>query len=134
MTDRSLPGMRIVRVVGEPVLDFVEERITGILLPVNVFTSASVGFVAPGVAQRHHKQHRPQDGVEIIFVYAGRFRVVGEDGVSSVYDADEDGPVYVEVESEAPASLENTGSTNVKFFSVFAPPFAVGEHEYLEPQ
>lgn len=112
-------------------LEFAEERISGVLLPASNLSSASVGFIAPGVAQTPHFHERPSDGVEIVFVYVGAFRII-ENGVASrVYDTATEGPVYVEIPSGTQASLENIGTGEVRFFSVFAPPFAPGEIHYV---
>lgn len=127
----SLEGIDIVQVHRVPTREFTEERITGLLLPETKFTSGSVGFVPPQGAQTPHYQNRPEKGDEIIFVYAGKFRVVSGDWCSDVFDTAESGPVYLLVKSGTPASLKNTGDDIVRFFSVFSPPFQIGETQFV---
>jgi hypothetical protein len=110
---------------------FPEERISGLILPSTDFSSASVGDVAPKVAQAPHFHRRPQNGDEIIFVYKGYFELVTESGIKR-FNVDRDGPVFIQVPSGLQASIKNVGSSSVRFFSVFAPPFKVGEINYIK--
>lgn len=124
-------GLTIIRVHAVATREFAEEKITGILLPETTFSSASIGFVPPFGEQSPHYQNRPEGGDEIIFVYEGRFSVVSGNQRTDVIDTKQDGPIYILVRSGTPASLENRGSETVRFFSVFAPPFAIGETHFL---
>lgn len=111
---------------------FEEERIAGALLGQGKHASYTAGIVSPGEAQRHHVQSRPDDGSEIILVYRGAFRLrTGEDSRQQ-YDVATEGPILVICESGTPCSVENVGSEEVRFVSVFAPPFQAGEIRYLE--
>lgn len=110
---------------------FAEEHIKGLLLPTSGFTSASVGDVAAKEEQTPHRHHRPKDGDELIFVYEGLFELVTETAKTR-FDVDRDGPVFISVPSGMQASINNLGTKRVRFFSVFAPPFQVGEINYLK--
>lgn len=128
----DIDGLQIVCVHAVPAREFPEERITGLLLPETQFTSASIGFVPPYGVQTPHYQRRPGNGDEIIFVYEGVFRLQSGNRRTETYDTSENGPVYILVRSGTPASLENCGPDMVRFFSVFSPPFAIGETQFLE--
>lgn len=124
--------MQVVRVNSEPFLDFSDEGITGALLGSDAHASYTLGIVPKGGRQRLHYQSRPDNGTEIIFVYEGRFNVLGvTDDLAGPFDCDVDGPVLVVCPSGQPCSLESNGS-EVRFFSVFAPPFQMGEITYIE--
>lgn len=122
----------VIRVEAEPRMEFPEERIAGALLSVTPRASATVAYVAPGVAQTLHVHSRPDNGDELIFIYRGRFQMRGDDWPDTIYDTDADGPVYLQIPSGAVASISNIGDNEVRFFTVFTPPFAQGELEYLE--
>jgi hypothetical protein len=128
----GIDGIQIVIVHSAPTVEFVEERITGVLLPETRFASASVNFVPVNGAQTPHYQNRPQNGDEIVFVYSGKFCIVSADWRSEVFDTNQVGPVYFLVRSGTPASVENCGTEIVRFYSVFAPPFAEGEVNFLQ--
>ncbi|MDD5336879.1 MAG: hypothetical protein PHS02_00155 [Candidatus ainarchaeum sp.] len=110
-------------------VQFPEERISGLILPSTDFTSASVGEVAPGIAQASHSHKRPQNGDEIIFVYQGYFEFVTENGTQK-FNADRIGPVFIQVPAGVQGSIKNIGNRPVRFFSVFSPPFKMGEINY----
>ena len=129
----AMQGIQVVVIHDLPRQKFVGERIEGALLPETRFASASVNYVPADGAQTPHFQNRPQNGDEIVFVYAGRFRIVSGTTKSQVFDTDEVGPVYFLVASGTPATVENCGPKPVRFYSVFAPPFKVGEVQFLEP-
>jgi hypothetical protein len=132
LVDASIDGIQIVSVHAVPTREFSEEKITGALLPETKFASASINFVPVNGAQTPHYQDRPLKGDEIVFVYAGTFRIVSGDRRSRVFNADQQGPVYFLVRSGTPATVENCGHDIVKFFSVFAPPFQEGEVHFLD--
>src|SRR6266851_8315257 len=123
----SIDGIQIVAVHALPTQEFAEERITGALLPQTRFASASINFVPVNGAQTPHYQDRPQGGDEIVFVYYGKFRIVSGEWRSEVFDTKQIGPIYFLVRSGTPATVENCGTDIVRFYSVFAPPFAEGE-------
>lgn len=130
-------GITVIPLNDAEVLEFAEENISGILLSNNQFGSSTVAFVAPGQKQTLHVHTRPHNGVEVIYIYEGVFRLAtGDHGerLSRVYDTAVDGPVYLEVASGIPAGIENCGDTRVTFFTVFNPPFEIGEIKYLEEQ
>ena len=128
----SIDGIQIIAVHSAPTCEFTEERITGVLLPETRFASASVNFVPVNGAQTPHYQDRPQGGDEIVFVYDGIFRIVSGDWRSDVFDTGQAGPIYFLVRSGTPATVENCGNDVVRFYSVFAPPFAEGEVHFLQ--
>ena len=123
--------VKIMKVDKQEFMFFDEERISGTILSESEFSSSTVGVISPGESQRHHVQNRPNNGVEIIFIYQGAF-VVRTNNANIEHNAEENGPLYVEVPSGEPASIKNMGSNEVKFFTVFAPPFKMGEIKYLE--
>jgi oxalate decarboxylase/phosphoglucose isomerase-like protein (cupin superfamily) len=122
----------VVQVDAQPCMEFSEERISGLLLPSTERASATIAVVAPGVSQTLHVHSRPDNGDEIILVYRGRFKVNGDSWSDATYDTDVDGPVYIRVPSGVPAGIANVGDREVCFFTVFVPPFAMGELRYLE--
>ncbi len=122
-------ALEVVQIEKAAFSYFADERIFGAILPTTRFTSASIGMLEPGVAQTPHQQQRPCDGVEIMFVYEGQFELVLQDSTQS-FDVRQDGPIFIQVPSGVPASLNNIGSSPVRFFSVFAPPFEPGEIVY----
>lgn len=133
MSEKS--GITVIPSNAAEVLDFAEENITGILLSNNRFGSSTVAFVAPQQKQTLHVHARPDNGVEVIYIYEGVFRLATGDHaehLSRVYDTAVDGPVHLEVASGTPARIENCGDTRVAFFTVFTPPFEMGEIRYLE--
>jgi hypothetical protein len=68
-----------------------------------------------------------------MFVYAGCFVLHTEGLEPREHDVDTDGPVLVVCPSGVASSFESSRGTEVRVFSVFAPPFEVGESEYVEP-
>lgn len=124
--------MQVVRLNDVDLQEFADENILGALLPATQHFSAAVGVVRPRESQRHHRQNRPEAGDELIIVLSGRFEVRTEAGNSGPHDADADGPVFIHVPSGVPASLVNIGDSEVRFLGVFAPPFQLGEIEYLD--
>jgi len=117
----------------EPVEEFADERIRGILIGRDSHASYTVGIVPAGGSQRLHYQDRPDDGTEVIFVYQWSFRVRGvEESKTGPYDVNESGPVLVVCPSGDQCALDSVGETEVRFFSVFAPPFQIGEIHYTE--
>ncbi len=126
-----MSDVKIMAVDKQEVIFFDDERISGIILSENKFSSSTVGVISPGESQRHHLQNRPDNGVEIIFIYQGIF-AVKTNSANVEHDAEENGPLYVEVPSGEPTSIKNMGSNEVKFFTVFSPPFKMGEIKYLE--
>ncbi|SRR6266496_983473 len=122
-----MPVIQAISIEKEPRSYLEEEQISGIFLPGSVFASASVGILEPGVTQTCHCHKRPQEGIEIIFVYEGTFSLMTEDKVLESFDVRQNGPIYIQVSSGQHAHLKNTGKEQVKFFSVFTPPFEAGE-------
>jgi mannose-6-phosphate isomerase-like protein (cupin superfamily) len=122
----------IVQVDNEPRMDFPEERISGVLLPSTRHASATIAIVKPGTSQTLHVHTRPNGGDEIIFVYRGSFAVRGDGWSGQIFDTGADGPVYLRVPSGVPVAIENKGQTQVCFYTVFVPPFEMGEMQYLE--
>jgi oxalate decarboxylase/phosphoglucose isomerase-like protein (cupin superfamily) len=119
-----------------PLLFFDDERIyTRIFPTTSEFGDAAMSRIEPGVSQRYHIHNRPSGGVEIIFVYAGRFKIRSENRVDGdrIFDVESEGPIYISVPSGTPCSLINVGDKPVDFFAVFCPPFAQGEIQYIEP-
>ena len=127
-----MTNLNIVKINKGPLLYFSEERISGSILPESEFSSASVGIVAPNVTQKPHYHKRRNNGVEIIFIYEGKFKLVTASEESETFDVMEDGPIFVQVPSNVVASIKNVGEKEVKFFSVFAPVFELGEIVYTE--
>ncbi len=122
---------RIVELARQDLVEFAEERISGALLGGSTpHASITMGVVPVGQSQRHHLQRRPNAGTEVILVYAGQFVVEGAEGAAE-FDASEQ-PVLVEAPSGVPCSLSNVGAVPVQFFTVFSPPFEMGEIEWLE--
>jgi oxalate decarboxylase/phosphoglucose isomerase-like protein (cupin superfamily) len=122
----------VIRVEAEPRMEFPEERISGALLPPTRHASATLAIIAPGASQTLHVHSRPDKGDEIIFVYRGMFKVVGEGWPDTIYNTDAEGPVYVRVPSDVPVGIANIGDNEVFFYTVFVPPFELGEIRYLE--
>lgn len=124
-------GIAIKILTDQEVLSFPEENITGIILRDTESCTSTVAYVAPGQAQTLHVHDRPDNGDVIMFIYRGAFRVVSRDYASEVHDTGVRGPVYIEVGSGTPVSIENRGDDEVAFFTVFAPGFRDGEIRYL---
>ncbi len=116
----------------EKVHYLAEENIKGVFLPRTMFSSASVGIVEPQKTQKRHYHNRVNDGVEIVFVYAGKCTLLTNEGESEVYDIDCDGPIYVCVPTKTIAHIKNVGTNNVYFFSVFVPGLVPEELVFLE--
>ena len=127
-----MSGIRVVQIDREERLEFAEEGIEGILLGADNHASYTVGIIPPGGRQRRHIQQRPDDGTEIIFFFAGRFAIEADGTEPEPYDVSDDGPVLVVCQSGTAMSVVNAGAEPVRFFSVFAPPFAPGEITYLD--
>jgi oxalate decarboxylase/phosphoglucose isomerase-like protein (cupin superfamily) len=124
-------GITVCQVRRSEAMKFEEENIYGNILPVSPFSSASAGYIAPYSEQKKHFHTRPDNGVEIIFVYQGKFKMLTSEGESEVMDAGEC-PVFIQVESKCVASLKNVGNLEVRFFSVFAPGFDLNELTYVD--
>lgn len=126
-------GVRLIIVDDQDLQKFQEENIRGAVLVQNAFLSATLGVVAAGEAQRHHYQNRPEGGIELIFIYSGHVEIRTAGSSTVKVDIKEKGPVLAVVPSGSPASIHNVeGGGEARFFSVFVPPFAMGEIVYLE--
>ena len=125
-------GIDIVEINKEPIHDLPEENIQGIFLPRTNYHSASVGIVKPHEIQKKHFHKRPGDGYEIIFIYEGKCILRGKEASSAEYDIDSNGPVLVYVHTNTNAYIENTGDSEVRFFTVFAPGLEFSELNFLE--
>lgn len=123
-------GVEVVAIDDVPWEDFAEERIRGVVLPGSGMASASVGEIPVGLSQARHRHHRPPTGVELVLVFDGAFRLESCDVVTEVHDTRVRGPVFLEIGSGTVTSIQNCGEVPVRFFSVFAPSFQVGEIEY----
>ncbi len=124
-------GVNIIKIDQEQRLEFAHENIAGFLLPETGHASASVGIIPPRGAQRHHKQQRPDGGVENIFIFRGTFTVEPPMSALERHNCEIDGPVFVQVPSDTPFSIRNLADQPVWFYTVFAPPFRPGEIEFL---
>ncbi len=127
-----MSGVKIIEINKEKVLDFADEGIRGILLGEDSHASYSVAIVPVGGRQRRHVQQRPDNGTEVMFFFSGRFAFIADGAGPDEYDVAEGGPVLVVCPSGVASSIENRGDTEVRLFSVFAPPFLPGEIEYLD--
>lgn len=114
-------GIQIVEISKESIHDLPEENIKGVFLPRTDFSSASVGIIEPNQTQTKHYHNRVGDGVEIVFIYAGKCTLLSDEGESIVYDTDSNGPIYLCIPTKTIAHIRNVGLTNVYFFSVFVP-------------
>lgn len=121
-----MKDIKVIKVDEEPIKYFSEESLFGAILPSTAFSSASIGIIEPGNAQTLHYHIRPQAGVEIIFIHQGNF-VLTTEGKEESFDTTQVGPIYIQVPSGIQASIKNTGKKQVKFFSIFTPPFESGE-------
>lgn len=125
--------LTILSVNAQPRARFEPENILGVILLDSPLSSASVGYVEPGMAQARHFHLRPDRGEELIFVDQGHFRLVTSNGPHE-FNVEENGPVFIRVPSGTEASIENVGANQVRFLSVFVPPFAPGEIQFLVAQ
>ncbi len=121
-----------VEVNNETVHDLPEENIYGIFLPKSAYSSASVGIIKAGEMQKAHYHNRVGDGVEIVFVYQGKFIICNERKDSDVFDTNMNGPVYIQIPTKTIAHLKNVGQGEVRFFSVFAPALDINELVFID--
>lgn len=127
-----MSGIQVIKIMKEEVHDLPEENIKGVFLPRTFFSSASVGIVEPQKTQTRHYHNRVNDGVEIVFIYAGKCTLLTDEGESEIYDIDRNGPIYVCVPTKTVAHIKNVGMNNVHFFSVFTPGLIPEELVFLE--
>lgn len=127
-----MKGIQVVEISKEIIHELPEENIQGIFLPRTEYSSASVGIIEPWKVQKKHYHNRKGDGVEIVFIYSGKCTLVSEEGESEVFDTDRNGPVYICISTKTVAHIRNVGSTNVYFFSVFAPGLVPEEIVFLD--
>lgn len=91
------------------------------------FTSVSVCQIAPGKMQAKHFHERPDDGNELLLIYAGKCEVVVNDEVT-VHDCAVSGPLLVSYQSLEKGCIRNLDpAAPVKFLNIFSPPFRQGE-------
>lgn len=126
-----LAGVSMTMLRQVPVQSFAEENILGAILGGTPHTTATFGIVRPGTMQTPHVQRRPDNGDELILVFEGKFRIVSGNDRTAAHDTAAQGAVYLSIEAGSVASIENVGDSDVVFFSVFSPPFVLGEIEYL---
>lgn len=127
-----MKGIKIVEIMKEKVYNLPEENIGGVFLPRNNFCSASVGIIEPQKTQTKHYHNRVGNGIEIIFIYSGKFILLSDEGESEIFDASCNGPIYVCVSTNTVAYIKNVGTNNVYFFSVFVPGLIPEELVFLE--
>lgn len=123
--------IEVVEINKEIIHDLPEENIMGIFLPRTGFSSASVGIIKPNNCQKKHFHDRVNNGYEHIFVYSGKFVLMGWNE-QIIFDADNNGPVFITVPSKTIAYIKNVGNNEVRFFSVFAPGLDVNELHFID--
>jgi hypothetical protein len=123
----------VVIIDEQPRVEFGHENIQGFLLPEVRHASASVGIIPPHRSQRHHRQRRPDDGIENVFIFRGTFAIEPPHRGLERHDCARQGPVFVQVPSGSAFSIRNVGDEPVWFYTVFSPPFQPGEIEFIAP-
>jgi hypothetical protein len=117
----------IVSIDSIPMHYFKEENSYFGLVWEDLFTSISVCQLLPGQVQTRHYHQRPDDGNEVLLIYAGKFEVVVDEQVT-MHDCSEKGPLLVAYKSLERGCIRNLDlETPVKFLNMFSPPFKEGE-------
>lgn len=136
-TDRYIRNMetqhstRIISVNSTPEELFGEENLYARVLSDTKFATAVFARIAPGERQTHHVQDRPGGGDEVLFFFAGSFSVRLKDETIGPMTASTSSPLFIYVKSGDPASIINSGETDLHFFTVLAPGYQEGEITYL---
>ena len=118
--------MKVLRINDLSLQFFAPENLSFAELFQSSRISVALGVIQARESQTLHVHNRPDNGDEIEVIFSGSFELAGPE--TFTHDADKDGPMLVSIKSGERVILKNVENRRqVRFISIFAPPFDLQE-------